>query len=108
MGPRQVHLTPEETRAMVKSLDGFTASLLLKLVEFQPDPRASEKHARRHEQPEKWVGPLDPRPRFRDWDYHKLLQEAVRPLADAKPVRNGTRSCRRGREYDSSPYLHRK
>jgi hypothetical protein len=70
---------------MVKSLDGFTASLLLKLVEFQPDPRASEKRAQRQEEPDKWIGPLDPRPRFDDWEYHKLLKDAVRPLADAKP-----------------------
>lgn len=85
MGLRKIHLVTEETRKMVKSLDGFTASLLLKLVEFQPDPRASEKRAQRQEEPDKWIGPLDPRPRFDDWEYHKLLKDAVRPLADAKP-----------------------
>jgi len=70
---------------MVKSLEGFTASLLLKLIEFQPDPRANEKRAQRQEDPEKWIGPLHPRPRFDDWEYHELLKDGVRPLTDAKP-----------------------
>jgi hypothetical protein len=92
VGPREIYLTPPETRKMVKSLEGFTASLLLKLVEFQPDPRASEKRAQRQEEPEKWISPLDPRPRFPDWEYHKLLTEG-----GCEAVRNGARSCRRGR-----------
>src|SRR5260370_19444219 len=69
---------------MVKSLEGFTASLLLKLVEFQPDPNAAEKEARR-EDGQKWTPPLDTRPRLDDWEYHKLLTEGGGPLAGAKP-----------------------
>jgi hypothetical protein len=69
---------------MVKSLDGFTASLLLKLVEFQPDPQAAEKRMQREEN-ERWTPPLNPHPPFDDWEYHKLLMKGVRPLADSKP-----------------------
>ncbi len=85
MGPREIYRSAQETSTMVKSLDGFTASLLLKLVEFQPDPRASEKRLQRKEETQRWMGPLHPRPRFDDWEYHKLLGDGVRPLADAKP-----------------------
>jgi hypothetical protein len=85
MGARKIYRTVEQTLAMVKSLEGFTASLLLKLVEFQPDPRASEKKAQREENSEKWSSPLDPHPRFNDWEYHKLLTEGVRPLAASRP-----------------------
>ncbi len=70
---------------MVKSLDGFTASLLLKLVEFRPDPHASEKRSSKKDEPDKWTPPLKPRPRFDDWEYHKLLADGVRPLAKSKP-----------------------
>jgi hypothetical protein len=70
---------------MVKSLEGFTASLLLKLVEFRADPRASEKKAQREAGTEQWTPPLDPRPGLDDWEYHKVLTNGVRPLADAKP-----------------------
>ena len=69
---------------MVKSLDGFTASLLLKLIEFHPDPRAAEKKTQREEE-DRWTPPLHPRPRFDDWEYHNLLMQGVRPLADSKP-----------------------
>src|SRR5207302_9746827 len=70
---------------MVKSFEGFTATLLLKLVEFQADPRTSEKEIQGKEEPGKWTTPLKPRPRFDDWEYHKLLQDGVRPLAESKP-----------------------
>src|SRR5260370_30106105 len=85
MGARRIYRPVEQTLAMVKSLEGFTASLLLKLVEFQPDPRASEKKAQREENSEKWTPPLHPRPRFDDWEYHEVLTKGVRPLAASRP-----------------------
>jgi hypothetical protein len=108
MGTREFHHTIEETFTKVKSLEGFTASLLLKLIEFQADPRAAEKKAQRESGTGEWTPPLDPRPRFNDWEYHKLLIDGVRPLADSKPYEtarvliDATASMIRLRAYEAT------
>lgn len=60
------------------------------LVQFHPDPRAEEKHRRQTENGQSDViasiDPLlEPAPRFDNWNYHKIMDKGVRPLAVKKP-----------------------
>ena len=57
------------------------------LISFKPDPLEREKQARRKESPLDWSTSLDPNPPFPDWEYSQLLDQAVRPLAIAAPLR---------------------
>ena len=67
------------------SFDGFTASLLLKVVEFCPDPQSEDKQASRKENPGDWTTWLEPRPRFDQWDYLEIMEKGVHPLAERIP-----------------------
>lgn len=60
-------------------------ALLLKIVEFQPDPRAAEKAARAQACPEDWTTILQPQPRFDTWAYRQVLARGVCPLAQSAP-----------------------
>lgn len=80
------------------SFDDFTISLLLKIVEFQPDPQSEDKQIRRKEIEEDqetlenddrtlayWKTWLEPRPRFDQWDYQEIMEKGVRSLAGIAP-----------------------
>ena len=67
------------------SFDRFTASLLLKVVEFCPDPQSEDKQARRKELPDDWTTRLEPSPRFDNWEYQEIMEKGVRPLAERTP-----------------------
>ena len=51
------------------------------LVQFLPDPDSESKQARRKEKPDDWTTVLEPRPRFNQGDYQKIMEKGVRPLA---------------------------
>ncbi len=59
--------------------------LAKRLVYFAPDPEAEEKRVRRQENPEDWTTMLQPRPGLEEWDYLQLMEEGMRPLAEAAP-----------------------
>ena len=65
----------------------LTAALELSkvLVQFSPDPDSESKQARREENPDDWTTRLEPHPRFKEWDYQKILETGVRPLAERTP-----------------------
>ncbi len=54
------------------------------LIQFKPDPKASEKHRK---EPSEFFSHLDPSPRFEEWDYREILNSGVRPLAEKEPYR---------------------
>ncbi len=66
-------------------LSEVTPVLLLKLVEFHRDPREDEKHSLRKENPETWSTSLEPIPGFHQWEYQRILEQGVRPLAEREP-----------------------
>ena len=68
-----------------KALTGFTPSFLMKVVGFLPDPNSQDKRERRLENPADWTASLKPSPSFGDWEYYKILEEGVRPLARNAP-----------------------
>ena len=55
------------------------------LVQFGPDPDSKSKRERRKENPGDPLTWLEPRPRFNEWDYQKILETGVRPLAERAP-----------------------
>ena len=59
--------------------------MLLRIVEFHPDPLAEEKAKRREENPDDWTTLLAPSPRFDAWEYQKILEDGVNPLAEREP-----------------------
>ena len=65
----------------------ITAALELSkvLVQFSPDPDSESKQARRKENPDDWTTRLEPHPRFKEWDYQKILETGVHPLAERTP-----------------------
>ena len=58
------------------------------LVAFQPDPQAKDKHARRKANQEVFTTLLEPRPRFDEWDYKRILGKGVQPLSEREPYRS--------------------
>ena len=71
-----------------KPLEDFAASLLSKVVEFQPDPQSEDKQTRRREgQEDLMTTRLKPAPRFGHWEYQEILNNGVRPLAEKEPYR---------------------
>lgn len=68
---------------------GIEAALRLcePLISFQPDPRQQEKSARAEKHPDDWTTSLNPSPRFQEWEYQQILENGVRPLAKAAPLR---------------------
>lgn len=66
-------------------LSDASSALLLKIVEFRPDPDAEEKAERRQKDPNDWTTSLKPSPRFGAWDYQQILKHGVCPLADREP-----------------------
>ena len=61
------------------------SELLEILVQFHPDPKSEEKAKERRENSYS-LTMIDPNPKLRSWDYQKLLDKGVRPLADKEPV----------------------
>ena len=55
------------------------------LVQFEPDPQSEAKRERRKEHPNDWTTSLEPMPRFDEWEYEQILEQAVRPLAERVP-----------------------
>ena len=55
------------------------------MVNFAPDPDSEEKQLRRREHPSDWTTILKPRPRLDQWDYMQMIEEGIRPLAQAEP-----------------------
>ena len=70
-----------------KLLEGFTSSLLSKVVEFRPDPQSEDKQTRRREGQEDLTTLRKPAPRFGRWEYQEILNNGVRPLAEKEPYR---------------------
>ena len=66
-------------------LSEFTPALILKIVEFQKDPREQEKELLRIENPEAMDTLLVSTPRFDQWQYEQILEKGVRPLAEHEP-----------------------
>ena len=67
-------------------LADISPALLLKIVEFQPDPMAEEKARRRREDANAWGTRLEPSPRFNAWEYQQILEHGVQPLSRREPV----------------------
>lgn len=67
----------------------FTAALEIAqyVAAFQPDPQKEEKRTRCKENPGALNTSPKPTPRFHQWGYQKILEEAVRPLAVKEPYR---------------------
>ncbi|MGB5055479.1 MAG: PIN domain-containing protein [Nitrospirales bacterium] len=59
--------------------------LLLKIVEFRPDPAADEKGQRRKEDASDWTATLEPAPRIDAWEYEQILDRGISPLAEREP-----------------------
>lgn len=55
------------------------------VIAFEPDPQENEKRSRHIANPEAWNTSLEPAPRFHQWDYQKILEKGVRPLAENEP-----------------------
>jgi hypothetical protein len=68
--------------------DGVEAALRLceRLIFFRPDPLQNEKSARAKKDPDDWTTGLDPAPRFQEWEYQQILENGMRPLANAAPL----------------------
>ena len=59
--------------------------LAKELVYFAQDPESEEKQVRRRENPGDWTTGLQPRPRLEEWDYLRMMEKGIRPLAEAAP-----------------------
>ena len=70
-----------------KPLEDFTSSFLSKVVEFRPDPQLEDKQTRRRKGQEDLMTLLEPVPRCGRWEYQKILNNGVRPLAEKEPYR---------------------
>lgn len=55
------------------------------LVQFAPDPDSESKQERQKKNPRDPLAWLEPRPRLDQWDYQKILETGVRPLAERDP-----------------------
>jgi len=56
-----------------------------KIVTFREDPRLRAKDQLRKKQPNDFGIPLEPIPRFDQWEYQQILEKGVRPLAEEEP-----------------------
>ncbi len=68
-------------------LSDITPTILLRIVEFLPDPQQSEKEALRKESPEAYGTLLQPAPRMDHWEYQQVLEKGIKPLAQLEPYR---------------------
>lgn len=66
-------------------LTDFSESLLLKIVEYSPDPQAKEKQLLRKTDKDAWGTNLEPQPKFDSWVYQEVLRDGVYPLAENEP-----------------------
>ena len=55
------------------------------LVRFDPDPLLEEKRGQYLELGLDWSPPVSPVPRLRNWEYRRMFEQAVRPLAERDP-----------------------
>lgn len=60
--------------------------LMKALVPFVSDPDHAAKVKRQEEDPSDWTTDLKPSPRIDGWEYQKILEEGVRPLAEKMPL----------------------
>ena len=75
-----------------KLLEGFASSFLSKVVEFRPDPQSEDKQTWRREGLKDLMTlhfrtSLEPVPRFGRWQYQKILNNGVWPMAEKEPYR---------------------
>lgn len=56
-----------------------------RLIRFHPHP-AQVENSRVREEPLEWSGGLGPSPKLQDWEYQRILEEAVGPLTEAAPI----------------------
>lgn len=70
-----------------ESNDATNAALELmkKVVSFHPDPETEEKVSRREKNPDDWAAILNPAPKFKSWEYQKIIEKTIRPLAEREP-----------------------
>lgn len=61
------------------------SAILLKIVEFKPDPRAAEKAHKSDDGLLSFATTLEPAPRLSPWEYQQVLDLGVRPLAEREP-----------------------
>ncbi len=66
-------------------LTDFSESLLLKIVEYRPDPQTREKQLLRKSDKDAWGTSLEPQPKFDSWVYQEVLRDGVYPLAEKEP-----------------------
>ena len=66
-------------------LSEFTPALILKIVEFQKDPRELENERWGEDDPEAVYTQLAPAPRFGQLEYEQILEKGIRPLAEQEP-----------------------
>lgn len=68
-----------------QKLSEFTPGMIFKLVEFKPDPREQEKKGFKDGRADMASLPLEPNPRFLQWEYEQLFENGIRPLIDREP-----------------------
>ena len=61
--------------------------LIKALIEFHEDPHATDKENRRKTDLEGYTTILEPRPRFNEGVYKKIMEEGVRSLSEKAPLR---------------------
>ena len=59
--------------------------IVKRLIPFREDQRAQEKQQLRKGNPDAWNTFLEPTIRFNQWEYQRILEKGVRPLAEHKP-----------------------
>ena len=55
------------------------------LVQFEPDPQLENKRYRYVELGLDWTPPVTPVPRLEEWEYRKMFESGIRPLAEKEP-----------------------
>lgn len=58
-----------------------------KLVQFSPDPLATEKQELHRENPRSWASRLETRPRLESWSYKRFLENGIQPLSVKEPYK---------------------
>ena len=61
------------------------------LIKFQPDLQSEEKRKRRKANPKDWSTVLEPRPRFKAWEYEQILDKGVRSVSEKVPYQTASK-----------------
>ncbi|MDA3935182.1 MAG: hypothetical protein PF630_12785 [Gammaproteobacteria bacterium] len=84
--PYLAHRYPELLKHCVEQANFAEALVITELlVPFREDPRSRDKQQLRKKKLKSLGTSLEPMPRYRQWDYQKILEKGVRPLAEQEP-----------------------